>query len=104
MRSIFSPCNRFREGKSYVGGDPGSERLPEVFPDDLPGLPPHREVDFAIETLPGVAPISIAPYRMAPVELQELKKQLERIIGERVYPAKYFTVGSTSAICEEERR
>ncbi|KAL0378600.1 UNVERIFIED_CONTAM: Retrovirus-related Pol polyprotein from transposon [Sesamum radiatum] len=76
----------------------------EVFPDDLPGLPPHREVDFAIETLPGVAPISIAPYRMAPVELQELKKQLEEIIGERVYPAKYFTVGSTSAICEEERR
>ncbi|KAL0416289.1 UNVERIFIED_CONTAM: hypothetical protein Slati_3460800 [Sesamum latifolium] len=48
--------------------------FPEVFPDDLLGLPPHREVDFAIETLPGVAPISIAPYRMAPVELQELKK------------------------------
>ncbi|KAL0431629.1 UNVERIFIED_CONTAM: Transposon Tf2-12 polyprotein [Sesamum radiatum] len=52
----------------------------EVFPDDLPGLPPHREVDFAIETLPGVAPISIAPYRMAPVELQELKKQLEELL------------------------
>ncbi|KAL0434132.1 UNVERIFIED_CONTAM: hypothetical protein Slati_2747500 [Sesamum latifolium] len=54
--------------------------FPEVFPDDLPGLPPHREVDFAIETLPGVAPISIAPYRMAPVELQELKKQLEELL------------------------
>ncbi|KAL0404877.1 UNVERIFIED_CONTAM: Transposon Ty3-G Gag-Pol polyprotein [Sesamum radiatum] len=52
----------------------------EVFPDDLPGLPPHREVDFAIETLPGVSPISIAPYRMAPVELQELKKQLEELL------------------------
>ncbi|KAL0299993.1 UNVERIFIED_CONTAM: hypothetical protein Sangu_2504300 [Sesamum angustifolium] len=48
--------------------------FPEVFPDDLPGLPPHREVDFTIETLPGVSPISIAPYRMAPVELQELKQ------------------------------
>ncbi|KAL2226648.1 UNVERIFIED_CONTAM: Retrovirus-related Pol polyprotein from transposon [Sesamum indicum] len=46
----------------------------EVFPDDLPGLPPHRKVDFAIETLPGAAPISISPYRMAPVELHELKK------------------------------
>ncbi|KAL2248214.1 UNVERIFIED_CONTAM: Retrovirus-related Pol polyprotein from transposon opus [Sesamum indicum] len=55
--------------------------FPEVFPDDLPGLPPHREVDFAIETLPGVAPISIAPYRMAPVELQELKKQIEELLG-----------------------
>ncbi|KAL0307941.1 UNVERIFIED_CONTAM: Retrovirus-related Pol polyprotein from transposon.6 [Sesamum calycinum] len=54
--------------------------FPEVFPYDLPGLPPHREVDFTIETLPGVAPISIAPYRMAPVELQELKKQLEEFL------------------------
>ncbi|KAL2252601.1 UNVERIFIED_CONTAM: Retrovirus-related Pol polyprotein from transposon 17.6 [Sesamum indicum] len=55
--------------------------FPEVFPDDLPGLPPHREVDFAIETLPGVAPISIAPYKMAPVELHELKKQIEELLG-----------------------
>ncbi|KAK4385928.1 Transposon Ty3-I Gag-Pol polyprotein [Sesamum angolense] len=54
--------------------------FPEVFPDDLSGLPPHREVDFPIETLPGVAPISIAPCRMAPVELQELKKQLEELL------------------------
>ena len=49
----------------------------DVFPEDLPGLPPHRETDFEIETIPGVAPISIAPYRMAPLELKELKKQLE---------------------------
>ncbi|KAL2233225.1 UNVERIFIED_CONTAM: Transposon Tf2-12 polyprotein [Sesamum indicum] len=55
--------------------------FPEVFPDDLPGLPPHRKVDFAIETLPGVAPISIAPYRMAPVELHQLKKQIEELLG-----------------------
>ncbi|KAL2246237.1 UNVERIFIED_CONTAM: Transposon Tf2-12 polyprotein [Sesamum indicum] len=54
--------------------------FPEVFPDDLRGLPPHREVDFAIETLPGVAPIFIAPYRMAPVELHELKKQIEELL------------------------
>ncbi|KAL0447839.1 UNVERIFIED_CONTAM: Transposon Ty3-G Gag-Pol polyprotein [Sesamum latifolium] len=67
--------------------------FPEVFPNDLPGLPPHREVDFAIETLQGIAPISIAPYRMAPVELQELKKQIEELLG-KVYPAKYFTMGA----------
>ncbi|KAL0402680.1 UNVERIFIED_CONTAM: Retrovirus-related Pol polyprotein from transposon [Sesamum latifolium] len=62
--------------------NPTLEKIPVVrdFPDDLPGLPPHREVDFAIETLPGVAPISIAPYRMAPVELLELKKQLEELL------------------------
>ncbi|KAL0329300.1 UNVERIFIED_CONTAM: Transposon Tf2-12 polyprotein [Sesamum radiatum] len=54
--------------------------FPEVFPDNLPGLPQHRELDFTIETLPGVAPISIVLYRMAPVELQELKKQLEELL------------------------
>ena len=53
---------------------------PDVFLEKLPGLPPYREVDFEIETIPGVAPISIAPYRMAPAELQELKKQLEELL------------------------
>ena len=51
-----------------------------MFPEELPGLPPHREIDFEIETIPGVAPISIAPYRMAPMELKELKKQLEELL------------------------
>ncbi|KAL0307468.1 UNVERIFIED_CONTAM: hypothetical protein Sangu_3028900 [Sesamum angustifolium] len=54
--------------------------FPKVLPNDLPGLPPHREVDFTIEILPGVAPISITPYRMASVELQDLKKQLEELL------------------------
>ncbi|KAI5334703.1 hypothetical protein L3X38_024836 [Prunus dulcis] len=44
-----------------------------VFPDDLPGLPPHREIEFTIELVPGTSPISQAPYRMAPAELKELK-------------------------------
>ncbi|KAL2252900.1 UNVERIFIED_CONTAM: putative mitochondrial protein, partial [Sesamum indicum] len=52
----------------------------DVFPDELPGLPPHREVDFGIDTILGAAPISIAPYRMAPSELKELKKQLEELL------------------------
>ena len=43
-----------------------------VFPEDLPGLPPDREVMFEIEVLPGTAPISKAPYWMAPIELKEL--------------------------------
>ena len=38
----------------------------DVFPKELPGLPPHREVEFQNEKIPGVAPISMAPYRMAP--------------------------------------
>ncbi|XP_019056438.1 PREDICTED: uncharacterized protein LOC104800031 [Tarenaya hassleriana] len=48
----------------------------DVFPDELPGLPPEREVDFSIEVVPGTEPISKTPYRMAPTEMAELKKQL----------------------------
>ena len=47
--------------------------FPDVFLDDLPGLPPNREIDFQIELAPGTEPISRAPYRMAPAELKELK-------------------------------
>ena len=50
--------------------------FPDVFPEEIPGLPPVREIDFTIELLPGTAPISKAPYRMAPAELKELKSQL----------------------------
>jgi hypothetical protein len=47
--------------------------FPNVFPNDLPGLPPDRDVEFKIELLPGTAPISRRPYRMPPNELAELK-------------------------------
>ncbi|XP_074362139.1 uncharacterized protein LOC141702337 [Apium graveolens] len=52
----------------------------DVFPNELPGLPPHREVEFTIELVPGAEPISKAPYRMAPLELQELKEQLQELL------------------------
>ena len=48
--------------------------FPDVFPDDLDGLPPQREVEFSIDLLPSAQPISKAPYRMAPSELQKLKE------------------------------
>ncbi|KAA3466497.1 Gag-Pol polyprotein [Gossypium australe] len=52
---------------------------PDVFPKELPMLPLIREVEFAIELVPGTSPISIAPYRMAPTELKELKSQLQEL-------------------------
>ena len=52
----------------------------DVFPDDLPGLPPEREIDFPIDLVPGTAPISLPPYRMAPAELKELKAQLQELV------------------------
>ena len=52
----------------------------DVFSEDLPGLPPDREVEFTIELEPGTAPIWRRPYRMAPKELAEMKKQLVELL------------------------
>ncbi|KAK8510296.1 hypothetical protein V6N12_073367 [Hibiscus sabdariffa] len=54
--------------------------FPEVFPEELSGLPPDREVEFVIETHADAAPVSISPYRMAPKELKELKTQLQELL------------------------
>ncbi|KAK8703726.1 hypothetical protein V6N13_047372 [Hibiscus sabdariffa] len=56
------------------------KEFPDVFPEELPGLPPDRDVEFEIETYPGSAPVSMAPYRMAPKELKELKVQLQELL------------------------
>ena len=53
------------------------QEFTEVFSDDITELPPEREVEFAIDLVPGTSPISIAPYRMSALELGELKQQLE---------------------------
>ena len=53
--------------------------FPDVYPDDIAGLPPDRKVEFTIDLIPGTEPISIPPYRMAPIELRELKAQLEEL-------------------------
>ncbi|GJW59075.1 hypothetical protein Tco_0105806 [Tanacetum coccineum] len=50
----------------------------EVFPEDLPGLPPARPMEFQIDLIPGAAPVARAPYRLAPSEMKELSKQLHR--------------------------
>jgi hypothetical protein len=51
-----------------------------VFPDELPGLPPNRDVEFGIELILGITPISRRPYRMPPDELAKLKKKLEELL------------------------
>jgi hypothetical protein len=48
----------------------------DIFPDDLPGMPPERAIEFKIELQPGTTPIAKAPYKMSPIELTELKVQL----------------------------
>nr|GFC96580.1 putative reverse transcriptase domain-containing protein [Tanacetum cinerariifolium] len=51
----------------------------KVFPDNLPGLPPARQVEFQIDLVPGAAPVARAPYRLAPAEMQELSTQLQEL-------------------------
>jgi len=53
---------------------------PNVFPDELPGMSPERDIEFIIELLPGTAPIAKRPYRMGVNELVELKKQLRELL------------------------
>nr|GEV78988.1 reverse transcriptase domain-containing protein [Tanacetum cinerariifolium] len=50
--------------------------FPEVFPEDLPGIPPAQQVEFQIDLVPGAAPVARAPYRLAPSEMKELADQL----------------------------
>ena len=52
----------------------------DVFPEEVPGLPPNKEVEFSIDLVPGTSPVSMAPYRTAPAELVELKKQIEELM------------------------
>jgi hypothetical protein len=58
--------------------------FPDVFPKDLPGMPPERKVEFAIELLPGTAPISKRAYRVSGPKLVELKKQID-VLSEKGY-------------------
>nr|GFC95539.1 putative reverse transcriptase domain-containing protein [Tanacetum cinerariifolium] len=53
--------------------------FPEVFPEDLPGLPPTRPVEFQIDLVPGAAPIARVPYRLAPSEMKKLAEQLKEL-------------------------
>ncbi|GKF89399.1 hypothetical protein Tco_0263362, partial [Tanacetum coccineum] len=55
------------------------KEFPDVFPEDLPGLPPVRQIEFQIDLIPGAAPVARTPYRLAPTEMQELSNQLQEL-------------------------
>jgi hypothetical protein len=73
-RAVFSIDGKFVGDNIRVVRD-----FPDVFPEELPGMPPDREVEFVIDLLPGTAPISKRPYWMSVEELKELKKQLTEL-------------------------
>ena len=73
-------------------------RFLDVFPDELPGMPPDRDIEFVIELIPGTTPITQRPYQMNPEELVELKKQLADMLSKGlIHP-------SASPWRSEERR
>ena len=54
--------------------------FPDVFPEELPGLPPEREIEFCIDVVTGTDLISMSPYKMAPAELNDLNEQLKELL------------------------
>ena len=74
----------------------------DVFFDGGAGLPPVREVEFSIKVILGIEPISLGTYRMAPMELRELKKQLEELLRKRLIRPSTSPWGALVFFCEEE--
>ena len=70
-------------GETRLRSTSSGLRICGCFPDELPGLPPQRVVDFNIELHPGTSPISMTPHRMELVELQELRVQLKELLDKR---------------------
>ncbi|GJW60808.1 hypothetical protein Tco_0110143 [Tanacetum coccineum] len=79
---------------------PVIQDFPEVFPEDLPGLPPPRQVEFGIDLIPGAAPMARAPYRFAPTEMKELSKQLQELLEKGFIRPSSSPWGSS--ICSEK--
>ncbi|KAJ9544711.1 hypothetical protein OSB04_024418 [Centaurea solstitialis] len=71
---------RLDSNQRTVGEVPVVRDFPDVFPDDLPGIPPERQVEFRIDLVPGAAPVAKAPYRLAPPEMKELYDQLQELL------------------------
>ena len=80
-----------RDSGSRLEDIPVVREFSDVFPEDLPGIPLDREIDFQIKLTPGTEPISKAPYRMTPLELTKLKVQMEELVN------KGFVRTSTSS-------
>ncbi|XP_022883684.1 uncharacterized protein LOC111400503 [Olea europaea var. sylvestris] len=75
----------------------------DLFPEDLPGIPLDRPVEFTVDLVPEVALVSKTPYIMVPKELQELKIQLQELLDNWLYSTKCIVMGRTDIVCKEER-
>ena len=83
VRTYMVLFSMYVEEDAEVSCIPVVSEFPEVFPDDICELPPEREVEFIIDLVPGANPVSIAPYRMSPVELAEVKAQVQDLLSKQ---------------------
>ncbi|KAK8939259.1 hypothetical protein KSP39_PZI011311 [Platanthera zijinensis] len=81
--AILVMIKEIKEEKKDIMTVPVVRDYVDVFPEDLPGVPPTREVEFEIQVIEGAAPIAKTPYRMAPKELAELKIQLQELLDKK---------------------
>ncbi|GJW45578.1 hypothetical protein Tco_0077224 [Tanacetum coccineum] len=79
LEQVTSKKAEDKSGEKRLEDVPIVREFPEVFLEDLPGLPPARQVEFQIDLVPGAAPVARAPYRLAPAEMQELSTQLQEL-------------------------
>ncbi|GJV61473.1 putative reverse transcriptase domain-containing protein [Tanacetum coccineum] len=79
-KTLVVKSDKKEPSKKQLQDVPVIRNFPEVFLDDLPGLPPPQQVEFRIELVPGAVPVARAPYRLAPSELKELSDQLKELL------------------------
>ncbi|GJT01536.1 putative reverse transcriptase domain-containing protein [Tanacetum coccineum] len=79
LAQVTSKKAEDKSGEKRLEDVPIVQEFAEVFPKDLPRLPPARQVEFQIDLVPGAAPVARAPYRLAPAEMQELSTQLQEL-------------------------
>ncbi|GJV13474.1 putative reverse transcriptase domain-containing protein [Tanacetum coccineum] len=79
LAQISAKKEEDKSERKQIEDVPIVREFPEVFPEDLPGLPPARPVEFQIDLIPGAAPVARAPYRLAPSEMKELSEQLQEL-------------------------
>ena len=106
---LYLPDSEHVNSCAYAMKDIRLEDIPvvreyaDVFPDDLAGMSPDRDIEFVIELQPGTAPISKRPYRMPPKELAELKIQLQELLDKGFIRPSASTWGLSCIVRKKER-
>ncbi|KAI3821126.1 hypothetical protein L1987_08683 [Smallanthus sonchifolius] len=80
------------------------KEFPEVFPDDLPGAPPEREIVFKIDLIPEAKPVAKAQYRLAPTEMKELMSQLQELLDKGIIRPSVSPWGAPILFVKKKRR